>query len=364
MSNITYKSKREKRLHVRQQKILFHHYHTLHNITDNAKPIWDNYIYPHFLYIHLMMNDIPHSLKNPSSKQKEYFRHPMADMFFVKHAIHVTISNCLLYSWKGFHKCPHGTAKIGNARKYENAIKCNGNNFYGGSVTNIFPEDIKYIKEEYVRVAYPGSTEVLQFNNLNIKQSVWLEFVLQEGLIMNKRDACSHNGISARIRFGYTQKQSYSPLFKYRGEIFKMPYTSFPSFRNRRGKITLLPTILCKQFSEILSVGQLQMENLYFDKEVMNNKKRSAIFGIPFGKSFDEGCKSKFEYAEIFVETEALVIRHLDYQNDFRKNYDYGTSYSFIRKRYTDGKFYRVNFLMCTRKLCGDFMDELSSEFI
>ena len=105
------------------------------------------------------------------------------------------------------------------------------------------------------------------------------------------------------------------------------------------------------------------MESLYLDKEVMNNQKRSAIFGIPFGKSFDQGCKSKFEYAEIFVETEALVIRHLDYQNDFRKNYDYGTSYSFITKRYTDGKFYCVNFLMCTRKLCGDFMDELSSEF-
>ena len=85
------------------------------------------------------------------------------------------------------------------------------------------------------------------------------------------------------------------------------------------------------------------------------------MFGNPFGKSFNEGCKSKFEYAEIFVETEALVIRHLDYQNDFRKNYDYGTSYSFITKRYTDGKLYCVNFLMCTQKLCGDFMDELSS---
>lgn len=94
----------------------------------------------------------------------------MTDIFFVKHAIHVTISSYLIYSWKGFHKCPHGTAKIDNAAKYENAIKYNGNNFYGGSVTNISPDDFKHIKEEYVRVVYSGSTEIFEFSNLKIKK--------------------------------------------------------------------------------------------------------------------------------------------------------------------------------------------------
>ena len=93
----------------------------------------------------------------------------------------------------------------------------------------------------------------------------------------------------------------------------------------------------------------------------MKNKKRSAIFGLPFGKAFHESFESKFEYAKIFVGTESLVIRHLDYQNDFWNNYDYGTSYSFITRRCIDTKVYQVNFIMCTRKLCGNFMDESNS---
>ena len=73
VKNLTYSSERDKRLCIRQQRIMYQHYHTLYKISDNTKAIWDKYIYPHFLYIHLMDNDIPHSLKNPSSKKKEYF---------------------------------------------------------------------------------------------------------------------------------------------------------------------------------------------------------------------------------------------------------------------------------------------------
>ena len=106
MQNPTYSSERDRRLCIRQQRIMYEHCHTLYKISHNTKAILDKYIYPHFLYIHVMDKDIPHSLKNPSSKKKEYFRHPMADIFFVKHAIHVTISSYLLYSWKVFHKFP------------------------------------------------------------------------------------------------------------------------------------------------------------------------------------------------------------------------------------------------------------------
>ena len=140
-----------------------------------------------------------------------------------------------------------------------------------------------------MRVTYPGSAEILEFNNLKIKQNMWLEFVLQEGLLINKRDSCSHNGISARIRFRYTQKQSHSPIFGYKVKKLQMPYRLFPSFCNRRSKSTFLPTTLCKEFSEILLLGQLKIKSLYIDKKVMNNKKRSAIFGIPFCLSFHEG---------------------------------------------------------------------------
>ena len=277
----------------------------------------------------------------------------------MKHAVHIRKRCYLLYSWKGFHKCPHGTAKIEDAKKYENSIKYNGNGFNGGTVTNFCHDKHTHTKEKIVRVAYPGSAEISEFNNLNVKEHMWLEFVLQEGLLINKRDSCGQDGISARIRFGYTQKQSYSSLFGYMGKKFQMPYRSFPSFCNRRGKSTFLPLTLREEFAKIISLSQSKMESLYVDQNIMTNKKQTAIFGLPFGKAFHDSCTSKFEYAEIFVETESLVIRHLDYQNDFRKNYDYGTSYSFITRRRIDGKVYRVNFLMCTRKLCGDFMDEI-----
>ena len=73
VQTLTYKSERDRRLFIRQQRIIYEHYHTLYRICNNTNDFSDKYIYPHFLYIHVMENNIPYTLKNPSSQKKEYF---------------------------------------------------------------------------------------------------------------------------------------------------------------------------------------------------------------------------------------------------------------------------------------------------
>ena len=73
MDNRPYLSERDKRLCIRQQRIMYQHYHMLYKITEGITDITDQYVYPHFLYIHVMQNDTPHGLKNPSSSKKEYY---------------------------------------------------------------------------------------------------------------------------------------------------------------------------------------------------------------------------------------------------------------------------------------------------
>ena len=73
VQTLAYKSERDRRLFIRQQRILYEHYHTLYKICHDNNDFSDKYIYPHFLYIHVMENNILYTLKNPSSQKKEYF---------------------------------------------------------------------------------------------------------------------------------------------------------------------------------------------------------------------------------------------------------------------------------------------------
>jgi hypothetical protein len=91
----------------------------------------------------------------------------------------------------------------------------------------------------------------------------------------------------------------------------------------------------------------------------MNDKIRSQIFGYPFGTSFHSNCTGRFEYFEVYVESGALLNRHIDYKNDHDKFYKYGCSYSYLINSQTNGELYRVNFIMTSRLVCGKFMREM-----
>jgi hypothetical protein len=92
----------------------------------------------------------------------------------------------------------------------------------------------------------------------------------------------------------------------------------------------------------------------------MNDKLRTKNFCMNFVKSFYKTSTARFEFFEVFIESNACLNRHIDYRNDGSEHYKFGCSYSFLIMSNLDGKLYRVNFIMTTRLVCGQFMVKIS----
>ena len=79
---------------------------------------------------------------------------------------------------------------------------------------------------------------------------------------------------------------------------------------------------------------------------------RQNCFGQKLYSKFGNKNHSRFEYLCIYLHTYTTLNRHLDYMNGSKP----GCSYSFINMyKYTT---YRVNFSMCRRLLCDEFMNK------
>jgi hypothetical protein len=220
-----------------------------------------------------------------------------------------------------------------------------------GKITlSITCDESKNISCSDIKIFYPGSQEILTFELLKIHHNYWLQLVLKYGISSKSRD---EGGIGKRITVGWVQKQpfSYPKSKKYKGLL--KPYPVFPRFQTN--KEFLYP----KELSRIMSLSQFILDKCYKEENPMNNARRNRLFGSKFGKSFHVSNTSRFEYLDIFVEKDGLLNRHVDYNNDARKGYTYGASYSYLIKGTNEEGIYRVNFIMVTRRDVGAFMDEL-----
>ena len=140
-----------------------------------------------------------------------------------------------------------------------------------------------------------------------------------------------------------------------------MPFPSFPNLIDKCSKNPVyLPIVLKQEASDMMSLSQHILDKSYLEEGPMDNKIRTKLFGFQFCKSFHYSCEGRFEFFEVFVESDAALNRHIDYRNDISKSYDYGCSYSYLIVSKNDSKLYRVNFIMTTRLVCGQFMTENS----
>ena len=313
------------------------------------------HLHSQFIYIHKMIPNKHHQLATTNSKHKHQYRHALCEAHFVQEAIHVDVASRMLYCFKGFEKCPHGSSEVEDRDKHDLILKLSGNELKGASIHNITYDQIKNNENDNIKVCYPGSFEIYKFECLKLHHNEWLEFVLHNGSSSISRDP-KLSGVSSRITLGFTPKQPTThPKTSYYKNTLK-PYSSFPEFG--RNKI-MLPKKLRRQLAKIISLGQEMVDELYKEDKPMQDHERTAIFGAKFGKSFHPLCSGRFEFVDILVKCESHLNRHLDYKNDHRSGYNHGCSYSYLVKRTCDAKIYRVNFIMCTRLVCGAFMDEI-----
>ena len=312
------------------------------------------YKYNKYLYVHQMIPDMFHSLKTQNCIHKNQYRDSLDECSFIKKAIHVDIASRMFYCFNGFEKLPHGSETSSKKADHEKVLSIIGNKESGTIIDNITIAESYNIVHNEIKVFYAGSNPISMFHNLDIDYDYWLETVLKQGDKNTSRDA-STGGVAKRMTIGWGPKQhdKYPKTLYYKN--IKMPYPKFP-FKGLQFGYKIKPEYL-KQLSDILSLSQNILDKLY-DKP-MNNVLRYELFGKKMGKSFDSTCKSRFEFLDIFVEHASNLNRHLDYKNDWRNGYTFGASYSYLILRNEDKKLYRVNFIMCSRYVCGAFMEEV-----
>ena len=255
------------------------------------------FLYDKYLYVHQMIPDILHSLSACGKSGKEQFKSSMCEICFTQKVIHVDITARMFYCYNNFKLHPHGTNLVEDKVDFEKVVNIIGNNYKRNALNIIRSSDIINIDHDTIKVCFPGSSHISNFESLNIDHEYWLEKVLKLGKTSKSRDIVT-DGVSKRITLGWTQKQPahYEKVMYYDGK--KMPYPSF-SINNNEYHFSH-----CKEIADILSLSQHILDGFYGHEEYtpMHNELRSKLFGYSFGKSFHASCIGRFEFLDIFVE--------------------------------------------------------------
>ena len=162
------------------------------------------------MYCHEMDNNKPHLLNRGFSRLvKKLSRHPLCNIEHILNSVHFEISSRMFYVFENYHKIAHGTFHVDKWTSIIDAIKSFGNYGYGVNTTVLSQEE-KYLHIlPFLKVAYPGSKCISDFEMLNISHHDWLNVLLTKGVICESRDicCCSNVSISRRITFGWSQIQ-------------------------------------------------------------------------------------------------------------------------------------------------------------
>ena len=308
-----------------------------------------------------MVPNYEHNLRIGCRDKKNY-THQMAEVHFVQEVVQCDITSHLFYGFKDLHMLPHGNESRDKLEVYTSTFKESGRRGEGGDdiVKHISSNSIRDLCHPNIRVAFPGSREIQEYEDLGLSHEKWLAFVREAGDHSSPRTCVRNGAVAQRVTLAWSQKQADShPKTKFhKGK--KMPYPSFPEFRHTTtGRHFDVPEDLKTELAKVLSLGQVHVDQFFAEEDPMPDKARTRLFGLPFGCSFSKDCTSRFEFVDIFVESGAVLNRHMDYRNDHVPGYNYGASYSFVVK-HEEGKLYRVNFIMCTRNVCGNFMKQIS----
>jgi hypothetical protein len=164
------------------------------------------------------------------------------------------------------------------------------------------------------RVVYPGSSEISLFEQIGLDEKGLVEHVLRRGETPTaaKRDACVGPGIVKRINLGYGQEQGdNSPNSRFlNGHCLP--------FLDKNCALQEIPGKLHAQIGKVLSLSQELLPKLYPDEhpEPFYDHRRTKLFGKPFASLFFDECTSRFEFVDLYLESQGQLNRRLDYVND------------------------------------------------
>ena len=310
------------------------------------------------MYCHQYKENAPNLLNRGFSKNvKKLSRHPLCNVEFMQKTIQFEITARMFYVYEDYHKVAHGTFSLKKWSSLLNAIDSLGNNGEGVDMSILLSHSKSVHLTPTIKLAYPGSECISDFEILNLSHGKWLNLILSKGKVGDNRDLSQSSKFTGtkRLTFGWSQIQCrrLPKTYTYNNEL--MPYPSFPIFRGK----DILPPCLKIELGKIMSLSQVYLDEFYGVESKMCNKLRNNLFGSVLGRSFWQSSVSRFEFITIFAECESIVGRHVDYMNAKDDDYNVGCSYSYLI--WKDGDLYRVNFVMSNRHQIDSFMKKMKT---
>ena len=292
-----------------------------------------------------------------SKKTKKSARAELWESHKVAESVRFDVSQEMFYCFKGFSKIPHGSSPATEQAKNDLYLKHFGNGGKGAKVTHVKLTERLNLTHKCVRVAYPGSPHLACFESCGLDKLEMLKFVLKCGsFVVDSRD--SQIGIAKRVTTGFSQKQgknTNNAHFAFNEQDKMVRLCHFPDTK----KVDLMSPTLKEQVGKIMSMAQKLLNIMYGDQQPhpFEDSLRNKLYGQRFARIFSPNCTALFEFVDFFVETGSALNRHMDYENGADPGYDYGASYSYVITY--QGKLYRVNMIMCTRKKVDSSKKEL-----
>ena len=161
-----------------------------------------------YIYVHSMKTK-HHNLQQHRTKEKSH----LGGLEDTASQLSFDLGHHSFYAFKNLHEKPHGSAT--HTLREETETKLDKANVLH---THINLDDTTINKEhEDIKLALPGSSQVLELQLCCLDEERLLEIVLNKGTETNVRDG---GGIAKRITCGFSQKQSgNSDRSEYHGEI-------------------------------------------------------------------------------------------------------------------------------------------------
>lgn len=305
-----------------------------------------NSVLDKYIFVHTMDDIKKHNLVSTSTCKN---RNQLGDIENTTTQLTFDLYHHTFYAFKNFHEKPHGSALQQFKNETENKLKKSGVHLIH---INTIDSPINKLHDS-VKLAVPGSPQVLNLQLVGLDEENLLEIVLDKGESNATRDV---EGVAKRLTVGFKQKQcGGSSKSIYQNGICLPWYSQFFEDDVRH----LMGPKMIEHIGKILSLSQEYLDDFFAGSEdpPMSDPKRNSLFGDKFASSISGKCTSRFEYLDIFVESGSQLNRHMDYMNGCSKGYEYGTSYSYTHMY--DGKLYRVNLIAVCRKVCDASMREL-----
>ena len=303
-----------------------------------------------------------HPLRNHQhARVKNAYRGVSDAAYFIDISVNVIVGpgGDLVMVQKGLHHLPHALQNVSTKRVSDIALRDNG-----VSVIDV-PEDMKVFSmnrvDDGVNVFRTGTTEVAQVAMSRETKRAFLKFLIGDNTKKYfSRDVGRDIGSNVR-RFDLMFNQSQrgcDQLADDNGKVILDRNGSplrIPSLRKQTEMLRMMPDEMMSEFIRVLVGLDNVTQKVYVD--AFPDNRRCELVRHYFSNEYlGEGATINWEYVGLIarrVSEDDTLAMHVDSKNDWRKGYDYCSTYSFVVDHH------RVTIIGACKSDFGSLMDRL-----